>query len=449
MRLSIISIAGLCVATVLGATLVSAQSTSTQTVSGTETAPSGVACPAVSANLGFGARGGAVFALQEFLFARGYFSAHIAGPFGPLTRAAVVRLQRDNGIPPTGFVGVLTRAAISRLCDPAHSGPVSISSLSPSVGPVGTTVTVTGSGFTGDNTVQFGYGAIVHVAAQDSSTLVFTVPNELNPACFYASPRCLPPTKMTAPGTYAVTIANENGRSNAKTFTVTGASATTHTSLESMSPMSGPIGTTVTLTGKFFSNNNIIHFGNGAIGPVGIDSSIAVACTTDPSCIGGIRQTIHFTVPDSISPYCAPGMMCAMYMQLVTPGAYTVYVTNENGTTNSMTFTVTGTDTSNGPITISGLDAPTTLAMGVSGTWTVRASVPSTSGQLHYSVVWGDEAQNAQASVMAPQPTTISTSASFSHAYNRSGTFTPVFTVTDDAGHSATVSSTVTITPWY
>lgn len=101
-------------------------------------------------------------------------------------------------------------------------------------------------------------------------------------------------------------------------------------------------------------------------------------------------------------------------------------------------------------LSITGLDAPISLALGQQGTWTVHVLTNSGSGTLHYSVVWGDEQYGANSgSIMAPQPTTINTSGTFTHAYARTGTYSPTFTVTDDTGASVTTSTTVTITPIY
>lgn len=222
---------------------------------------------------------------------------------------------------------------------------VSIGSLAPRSGVVGTSVTIRGSGFTSDNTILFGSGVVIHVPSKNGTSLTFEVPNGLTPACFYSTPRCLVATRMTTPGDYAVSVRNAHGTSNAITFTVTETASTptpATISVQSVSPTSGQVGTEVTLTGRFLSDSNIIHFGAGAIGPVKITSSIAVACTTDPACIPGIRQTITFTVPSSVGPYCKAGMMCPMYMQLVTSGVYKVSVENENGISNAVDFSVVG-----------------------------------------------------------------------------------------------------------
>lgn len=294
---------------------------------------------------------GSVTQLQQFLVGQGYFnSAYLGtGRFGPMTARAVAQYQAARGISAIGIVGPMTRAAIyNQTC-----------------------------------------GGVV-----------------------------VPPTQ-SAPTVYWI------------------------------SPTSGPTGVQVSVTGFGFSNDNtILMDGMVAARNVPVTSSIAVACTTDPACKGGIRQTLTFTIPTYLSPNCAAGMMCPMYVRSVTAGNYQVSVQNSNGTSNAQTFTVTsGTNTQ--PLSINGLDTPVTLSIGVSGTWTVHATAGSNSGTLHYSVLWGDEVYTGGASIMAPAPVPTQTSTSFTHAYSRTGTYTPTFTVTDDSGHSASVSSTITITPIY
>lgn len=304
-----------------------------------------MACPSFSTNLHQGLSGDDVTALQSFLATKGYFTLTPTGYFGPITYGAVQRYQRESGISATGYVGVLTRGAISSECYTPPANTISLRALSPSAAPVGATVSITGFGFTSNNTILL-----------DGSLVARNVP---------------------------------------------------------------------------------------------ITSSIAVTCTTDPSCVPGIRQTLTFVVPSAVGPNCAPGMMCAMYMRLITPGVYTVSVQNSNGTSNTLPFTVTGSNTE--PLSITGLDAPATLALGVPGTWNVHVSAPGTSGQLHYSVIWGDETYaNGNTAIMAPSSTEpAQTSSSFTHAYHRSGTYTLIFTVADDNGNSVSTSNTLTVTPLY
>ena len=98
---------------------------------------------------------------------------------------------------------------------------VSIASLSPVSGVIGTSVTIKGSGLMGDNTVKFGSGVIVHVVSKSYTSLTFTVPSSLTPACFYSEPRYMVMSRLTTPGVYAVVVQNARGTSNALNFTVT------------------------------------------------------------------------------------------------------------------------------------------------------------------------------------------------------------------------------------
>src|SRR5690242_19984663 len=59
-----------------------------------------------------------VAALQIGLRAKGLYGGAIDGVAGPLTNAGVVRLQRQNGIRPTGRVGAHTRRALGALGSP-------------------------------------------------------------------------------------------------------------------------------------------------------------------------------------------------------------------------------------------------------------------------------------------------------------------------------------------
>ncbi|MDB5188084.1 MAG: hypothetical protein JWO50_604 [Candidatus Kaiserbacteria bacterium] len=450
---TLFALLGLVFATSVGAQVIGSQTSSSV---GTLIAPQQQRCFNFTRNLYVGTRdqstAGEVTNLQNFLASQGYFSQGATGYFGALTMRAVMNFQRDNGVSSTGYVGVQTRAHMAaKYCNYPQAGVVQLQYVSPNTGPVGATVTIHGSGFTSDNTILFGGGAIVHAVSNDGSTLTFTVPSSLDPACRFTSPMCAVLSRQTTPGDYQVSVQNANGTSNAVSFTVTNDTTTqTPVTIYSITPTQGPVGTTINIRGFGFTSNNTVHFGAGAFGNIPITSSIAIACTTDPTCHGGINQTLTITVPSSIGPYCPPNSMCAMYMQLITPGTYTIYVQNENGTSNSVTFTVTGGSTSNTGPSISGIDAPTTLALGTQGTWTVHtATMSNATSNLHYSVVWGDENNMAASQIMAPAPTTVQTSATFTHAYSRSGIYTPMFTVTDDNGRSATVSATVNVTPLY
>lgn len=227
----------------------------------------------------------------------------------------------------------------------------SVDSLFPSSGPVGTNVSINGKGFTPtDNTVNFGYGVITGLTSATwisdgfstgttttGMTINFIVPGSLTPACATQTPRCMIATMLTTPGTYPVSVTNANGISNAVNFTVTAATTTVPAQpvINSINPASGPVGTSVVLTGKNFVLGSVVKFGTlgNAWGTISSD-----------------QTTLTFSVPQSINPPCInPGVgdyWCAPAFVTVTPGVYPLSVNNANGTSNAVNFTVTGNTTS-------------------------------------------------------------------------------------------------------
>mgnify|MGYP000620836691 CR=1 FL=1 len=294
------------------------------------TTPSSGPCTVLSYNLFLGQESSSVLALQSYLQSAGYMTRTPTGYYGPVTFAAVVRFQASQGISRTGTAGPLTRARIQALtCGsvpvPTPTSPVTLYSITPNAGQVGSTVTLSGAGFNLDNTIYFGGSPIAHI-------------------------------------------------------------------------------------GNAYAN------------------------------------TISFTVPSYIGPNCPPGMMCTMIAREITPGSYQVYVVNSNGTSNVVNFQVTGGSAQN-TLSIAGIDAPNSLPMSVPGTWTVRV-VAGQSSNLHYSVLWGDEAYGTTG-IMAPTQNPIASSATFTHTYYRAGTFNPTFTVSDDFGHTTTLGTSIIVTPMY
>jgi len=100
------------------------------------------------------------------------------------------------------------------------------------------------------------------------------------------------------------------------------------TKLERLAPVSGPVGSTIILHGEgFMPSGNTVNFGTGAIPNVR-----APNWHTLPS----------FILPNELMPGCFyEDPACAASPQPVTPGEYTVSVTNDFGITRTLTFTVT------------------------------------------------------------------------------------------------------------
>ncbi len=100
------------------------------------------------------------------------------------------------------------------------SAPV-LTSLQPQTGPVGTRVTITGTGFSNiANTVNFGVSAYPNVPSTNG-TMVFVIPMATNPPCRNVTPPCEIATALITPGDYMLSITTSDGTSNAMTFTVT------------------------------------------------------------------------------------------------------------------------------------------------------------------------------------------------------------------------------------
>ena len=96
---------------------------------------------------------------------------------------------------------------------------VVLSSLSPTSGHIGTQIMLTGSGFTGDNTVHFGVGGTMHLTSQSNTYLYFTVPSYIS-ACDMIGPGCAAPAQQVVPGSYQVYVTNQNGTSQTLSFQV-------------------------------------------------------------------------------------------------------------------------------------------------------------------------------------------------------------------------------------
>jgi peptidoglycan hydrolase-like protein with peptidoglycan-binding domain len=187
-------------------------------------------CTDISVLLKYGkhdiSTGGQVSALQNFLHAHNYLSVNATGYFGPMTRAAVIAFQKENGLAADGIVGVQTRAHIfAKDCSGSSlpSNVPAISAINPAQGTIGSTVTVYGSGFNSASIVHFSIGAVKNVVVANNGTaLSFTVPDSTGPYCkpTMACPLYL---QLITNGTFPVFVENSDGStSNTVQFTVVG-----------------------------------------------------------------------------------------------------------------------------------------------------------------------------------------------------------------------------------
>jgi len=100
--------------------------------------------------------------------------------------------------------------------------------------------------------------------------------------------------------------------------------------------------------------------------------------------------------------------------------------------------------TANAPI-INGIDAPTALLVGQTGTWSIRATDPL-NGTLSYSVDWGDSSVFTPGMVSSVAAPSITQSTSFTHLYVNPGTYTITFTAVNSTGQQARTTTTVVVT---
>lgn len=301
-----------------------------------------------------------------------------------------------------------------------------ITSITPTQGPTGTVVYIYGSGFTSSNVVHFGQGGKMQAPSFNNGTLIYyTIPQSVS-VCdtILTLVVCGAPTQLVVPGAYSVYVNNSNGQSASQTFTVTSGNCLypynncqTGVSAPSISYISttpacnpggacpflavvntGAVGSTATVHGSgFTATNNTINFGAGAI--QNISSSDGA--------------TLTFTVPSAVGAACNPGTACPMYAIFITPGTYNVSVTNANGTSNTVSFTVTGASVS-GAISVYPQSGYAPL--------TVTFTLNSNSGL--YAVDFGDGTS------------AYLQSGSVTHTYYSRGTYTAQFTSDMQCLHS-------------
>jgi len=127
-------------------------------------------------------------------------------------------------------VWLICSLAVQNACGEVPMGPTdrtvpTVAAVAPSAGPVGTTVTFEGSGFspTG-NIVKFGVGYLSSLTSPDGQTLRFVVPEGHNmcaPSELGSSEPCAQAYPRVQPGSYEVSVVTRTGTSRRFFFTVT------------------------------------------------------------------------------------------------------------------------------------------------------------------------------------------------------------------------------------
>ena len=281
----------------------------------------------------------------------------------------------------------------------ANGGPT-ITSFTPSCGPVGTSVDVMGNNFQGTTSLTFN-GVTAAFVAQSSHLIETTVP--------------------TGATTGKIRVVTGDGSdTSAANFTVSSSCAPVPT-ISSFSPSSGPVGTSVTINGTGLTGATAVKFGGVAASSFSVNPSGTQISTTAPS--GAVTGKITVT----------------------TPGGTATSATNFTVTTTAPT--ISSFSPKSGPVgtsvRINGSEFAGATAVrfnGVSASYTVNAQgtridtkVPTgaTTGKITVTTPGGTATSAANFTVTVPAPTI----SSFSPTSGRTGT---AVTITGTAFTGAT-----------
>ncbi len=156
-----------------------------------------------------------------------------------------------------------------------------VTGLDPTVGPAGggTTVTITGTGFTGANAVNFGSNAATSFTVNTATSITAVAP---------AGSGTVDVTVTTPGGTSATSAADKYSYTPAPTVT-------------QIAPAAGPTGggTSVTITGTGFTGANAVDFGSNAATNVTVVSGTQITATAPAGSAGTVDVTV--TTPGGTS----------------------------------------------------------------------------------------------------------------------------------------------------
>jgi hypothetical protein len=149
----------------------------------------------------------------------------------------------------------------------------------------GTTVTVTGAGFTGATAVSFGQAAAQNLDIASDAQLTVTIP------------------QAGAAGPVDVTVTTPAGTSpTTPTDHFTYEPAAAAPTVTGINPDKGPVtgGTTMTVTGTGFTGATAVSFGQAAAQNLAVTSDTELTVTSPPGAAGTVGVTV--TTPAGTSP---------------------------------------------------------------------------------------------------------------------------------------------------
>jgi large repetitive protein len=181
-------------------------------------------------------------------------------------------MQRRACLPLAGAVFVVLLCAVGLEGKAqAQSAPPTVTNVNPNTGPTsgGTSVTITGTNFSGVTAVSFGSNAAGSFIVDSTTQITATSP---------AGSGTVDVTVTAAGGTSAI--------SSGDRFTYGSGSAPAVTNVN---PNTGPTsgGTSVTITGTNFSGTTAVRFGSNAAGSFTVNSATQITATS-PAGIGTV-----------------------------------------------------------------------------------------------------------------------------------------------------------------
>ncbi len=198
-----------------------------------------------------------VNALQSDLQGLGFFPSSIqpTNYFGPITEKSVINYQKAQGIPATGIADPQTINALNNqissqssittppssviktitpppITTTTQSLSLTINSISPSSGPIGTQITVSTALIpAGTYKIHFGVGGKYITYPMAGQNFNYTIPSGVSGCDFWTSSyTCTQPVQSVTPGSYPIYLTDSSGnQSNTVYFTVTSPASATAT----------------------------------------------------------------------------------------------------------------------------------------------------------------------------------------------------------------------------
>src|SRR6266498_94859 len=278
------------------------------------------------------------------------------------------------------FAGTVIMASLvlAGLAEPAAAAP-SISGFSPTSGPAGCQVIISGSGFSGLTAITFN-GHSATFTQNSSSQITATVP------------------ASATTGPIAVTQPNGTTTSSS-VFTVASTSCPT---ISSFSPGSGPVGTSVTVNGTNFTGVTAVVFNTTQANGYSVDSSTKITASVPLGATSGpIKVTASGGTGSSLSSFTVTTSVPAPTIGSFSPPSGAV---GTSVTINGTNFSGSGFTTS--AVTFNNVSASFT----VNSSTKITATVPSgaTDGRIRVTTPGGTATSSTSFDVTSPLAPTIS-----------------------------------------